>query len=48
MVHLFGDPELQTLIRTALAKSFDVRIAASRILQAQEQVGITRATSFLR
>jgi outer membrane protein, multidrug efflux system len=43
---LFGDPELQTLIRTALEKSFDVRIAASRILQAQEQVGITRAGEF--
>lgn len=43
---LFGDPELQTLIRTALTKNFDVRIAASRILQAQEQVGITRANEF--
>ncbi len=43
---VFGDPELQTLIRTALEKSFDVRIAASRILQAQEQVGITRAGEF--
>jgi multidrug efflux system outer membrane protein len=43
---LFGDPTLQTLIRTALASSFDVRIAASRILQAQEQVGITRAGEF--
>jgi multidrug efflux system outer membrane protein len=43
---LFGDPELQGLIRTALEKSFDVRIAASRILQAQQQVGITRADQF--
>ncbi len=43
---VFGDPELQTLVRTALEKSFDVRIAASRILQAQEQVGITRAGEF--
>lgn len=43
---LFGDPELQALIRTALTKSFDVQIAASRILQAQEQVGITRASEF--
>jgi outer membrane protein, multidrug efflux system len=43
---VFGDPELQTLIRTALERSFDVRIAASRILQAQEQVGITRAGEF--
>jgi multidrug efflux system outer membrane protein len=43
---VFGDPELQTLIRAALTKSFDVRIAGSRILQAQEQVGITRANQF--
>ncbi|HEX4275036.1 MAG TPA: efflux transporter outer membrane subunit [Bryobacteraceae bacterium] len=43
---LFGDPQLQTLVRTALTSSFDVRIAASRILQAQEQVGITRAGEF--
>ncbi len=43
---LFGDPELQTLVRTALAQSLDIRIAASRILQAQEQVGITRAGEF--
>ncbi len=43
---LFGDPELQTLVRTALTNSFDVRLAASRILQAQEQVGITRANEF--
>jgi multidrug efflux system outer membrane protein len=43
---LFGDPTLQTLVRTALMNSFDVRIAASRILQAQEQVGITRANEF--
>jgi multidrug efflux system outer membrane protein len=43
---LFGDSELQKLIRTALTNSFDVRIAASRILQAQEQVGITRAGQF--
>ena len=43
---LFGDPELQTLVRTALTNSFDVRIAGNRILQAQEQVGITRANEF--
>ena len=43
---VFGDPQLQTLVRTAIERSFDVRIAASRILQAQEQVGITRAGEF--
>ena len=43
---LFADPELQKLIRSALDNNYDVRIAASRILQAQEQVGITRASQF--
>ena len=43
---LFGDPELQKLIRTALDNNYDVKIAAARILQAQEQVGITRANQF--
>ena len=33
-------------VRTALAQSLDIRIAASRILRAQEQVGITRAGEF--
>jgi outer membrane protein, multidrug efflux system len=40
---VFNDPELQKLIRTALTNNYDVQLAASRILQAQEQVGITRA-----
>src|SRR6201988_871093 len=40
---VFQDPELQTLIRTALKNNYDVRIAATRVLQAQAQVGITRA-----
>ena len=40
---LFQDPELQQLIRTSLAENYDVRIAASRILQAQAALGITRA-----
>lgn len=43
---IFQDPELQKLIRTALDKNYDVRIAASRILQAQAQVGITHAQQF--
>lgn len=38
---VFQDPQLQSLIRTALQQNFDVRIAASRILQAQAQVTIT-------
>ncbi len=43
---LFQDEELQKLIRTALAQNYDVRAAATRILQAQAQVGITRADQF--
>ncbi|HWC96148.1 MAG TPA: efflux transporter outer membrane subunit [Candidatus Sulfopaludibacter sp.] len=43
---VFQDAELQKLIRTALDRNYDVRIAASRILQAQAQVGITRSQQF--
>ena len=40
---VFQDPQLQTLVRTALTQNYDVRIAATRILEAQAQLGITRA-----
>ena len=40
---MFRDPELEKLIRAGLANNLDVKIAASRITQAQAQVGITRA-----
>jgi multidrug efflux system outer membrane protein len=40
---VYPDEELQGLIRTALQQNYDVRIAAARILQAQAQLGITRA-----
>ena len=40
---VFQDKELQELIRTALKNNYDVRIAAARVLQAQAQLGITRA-----
>lgn len=40
---VFQDQELQGLIRTALSNNYDVRIAATRVLEAQAQVGITRA-----
>jgi multidrug efflux system outer membrane protein len=43
---VFHDPELQTLIRAALEKNYDVRIAASTILQAREQLTITRSNQF--
>ena len=40
---VFQDKELQELIRTALKNNYDVRIAATRVLQAQAQLGVTRA-----
>jgi outer membrane protein TolC len=40
---VFQDPQLQQLVRTALQQNYDVRIAATRILQAQALLGITRA-----
>lgn len=40
---VFQDRELQSLIRTALKNNYDVRIAATRVLEAQAQLGITRA-----
>ena len=40
---VFQDEELQKLIKTALEQNYDVRIAATRILQAQAVLGITRA-----
>ncbi|MFZ3215695.1 MAG: efflux transporter outer membrane subunit [Candidatus Acidiferrales bacterium] len=43
---VFQDPQLQALIRTALQQNYDVRIAATRVLQAQAQLGITRADQF--
>lgn len=39
---VFQDAQLQKLIRGALEKNYDVRIAATRILQAQAQLTITR------
>ncbi len=43
---VFQDPQLQALIRTALQKNYDVRIAATRIAQAQAQLSITRSNEF--
>jgi multidrug efflux system outer membrane protein len=43
---VFQDPVLQQLIRTAFEQNYDLRIAASRVLQAQAQLGITRANQF--
>src|ERR1051326_8389634 len=44
--NVFQDPELQQLIRTALTENYNVRIAATRIMQAQAALGITRADQF--
>lgn len=43
---VFHDPVLQQLIRTALKQNYDVQIAATRVLQAQAELGITRANQF--
>jgi multidrug efflux system outer membrane protein len=40
---VFPDETLQSLIRTALTQNTDVRLAALRIVEAQAQLGITRA-----
>ena len=43
---VFQDEQLRALIRTALEQNYDVRIAATRILAARAQLGITRADQF--
>jgi multidrug efflux system outer membrane protein len=43
---IYHEPELQDLIRKALANNYDVRIAAQRILEQQAQVRITRSQEF--
>ena len=40
---VFQDQQLQKLVRTALQNNYDLRIAATRVLQAQAQLGISRA-----
>lgn len=43
---VFKDEELQKLIRTALDQNYNLRIAASRVLQAEAQVTATRSNQF--
>lgn len=43
---IFHEPELQDLIRTALANNYDARIAAQHVLEQQAQVRITRSQEF--
>ena len=40
---VFQDEQLQKMIRTALQQNYDVRIAATHVLEAQAQVGLARA-----
>jgi outer membrane protein, multidrug efflux system len=40
---VYQDPVLTQLIHTAIMQNYDVRIAATRVLEAQAQVGVTRA-----
>jgi len=43
---VYQDPVLQGLIKEALTNNYDIRIAASRIMQAQASLGVTRANQF--
>lgn len=43
---VYQDEQLQALLKEALTNNYDIRIAASRILQAQASLGITRANQF--
>ncbi len=40
---VFQDQVLQSLIKEALTNNYDIRIAASRIVQAQASLGVTRS-----
>jgi outer membrane protein, multidrug efflux system len=43
---VFQDEQLQALVRTALEQNYDLRVAATRILQARAQVVIARSFQF--
>ena len=43
---IFREPELQDLIRTALANNLDLRIAARRVLESAAQLRVTRSQQF--
>jgi len=42
----YRDPVLKDLIRDALARNHDIRLAAERVLAAEAQLGVTRADQF--
>jgi multidrug efflux system outer membrane protein len=44
--NVFQDPVLKQMIQEALANNYDVRIAAQRVLEQQDVVGITRSQQF--
>jgi len=44
--HVFQDPQLQELIRTALKLNYDLQIATERINAARAQVAVTRSNLF--
>ncbi len=43
---VFKDPVLDKLIHTALSQNYDVRIAATRLVEAQSELDITRSNQF--
>lgn len=43
---VFQDKALEALIREALVNNYDIRIAASRVVQARAELGVTRADQF--
>ncbi len=43
---VFQDAQLQSLVRAALTGNDDVQLAAARVLEAEAQLGITRADSY--
>lgn len=43
---VFRDPQLQALIRTALAQNYDLREAVARVDEARANLGITRSNQF--
>jgi multidrug efflux system outer membrane protein len=43
---VFNDPELQTLVRTALEQNYDLRDAVARIEEARANLGITRSNQY--
>jgi outer membrane protein, multidrug efflux system len=43
---VFADEQLQALVRTATTQNYDIRIAATRVEQAEAQLGITRSNQY--